>query len=246
VSTPAGHCPHTVRREVMHMWWDDLTFLHWPYPPEQIAALLPDGLEPHVIDGVTWVGLIPFDMTVGLPGGAVIPWQGRFAETNVRTYVIGPNGEPGVWFCSLEASKLIPTATARATYGLPYFWADMSIDRFTDADGTERRTYTARRRWPGPVGASTTISVTLGDDIPPSEVTELEHHLTARWRLFSVWRGRLVEARIEHPPWPLRRATLDHLDDELVAAAGLTPSDDAPLVHYTPGTSIRIGRPELL
>ncbi len=233
------------------MRWDDLTFLHWPHDPDEIARLLPDGLTPHTFDGACWVGLIPFDMTVALPGGIPIPWQGRFAETNVRTYVVGPNGEPGVWFCSLEASKLLPTATARATYGLPYFWADMSIARAGAAtpDGYEpgaRRTYTSRRRWPGPVGASTTISATIGDPIPPEEITPLEHHLTARWRLFSVWRGRLVEARIEHEPWPLHRATLDHLDDDLVAAAGIVPSSDAPLVHYTPGTSIRIGRPELL
>ena len=115
------------------MWWRDLLFIHYPYAPEVVQALLPDDLTIDTwpdADGIqrAWVALVPFEMVVGTPGGLRLPLIGTFPETNVRTYVRGPDGTPGVWFCSLEAGGLLASLTARAAYGLPYFWADMSID----------------------------------------------------------------------------------------------------------------------
>lgn len=223
----------------MHMWWEDLTFIHYPIATDRVQAVLPPGLTVDELNGQTWVGLIPFDMRVGLPGGWQIPWLGHFCETNVRVYVTGPDGTPGVWFGSLEASGLAATSTARLTYGLPYFWADMSIER----SGT-KITYTSKRRWPGPVGTQHRSVARAGAPIDPAEEQTVERFLTARWGLYSQWYGRLVYAPIEHDPWPLHRAVLLELDDELMAAANLSPEEDAiPLVHWTPGTSIRIGRP---
>lgn len=226
----------------MHMWWEDLTFIHYPIATERVQAVLPPGLTVDELDGQTWVGLIPFDMRVGLPGRWQIPWLGHFCETNVRVYVTGPDGTPGVWFASLEASGLPATTTARVTYGLPYFWADMSIER----SGT-KITYASRRRWPGPVGASHRSVIRAGEVIAAEDEHAVEHFLTARWGLYSQWYGRLVYAPIAHEPWPLHRAELLELDDELMAAADLSPDPGAtPLVHWTPGTSIRIGLPRLI
>ena len=132
------------------MWWRDLLFIHYPFAPEVVQALLPDDLTIDTwpdADGIqrAWVALVPFEMVVGTPGGLRLPFVGTFPETNVRTYVRGPDGTPGVWFCSLEAGGLLASLTARAAYGLPYFWADMSIDpgrRATDGvwryDSTRR------------------------------------------------------------------------------------------------------------
>ena len=51
-------------------------------------------------------------------------------------------------------------------------------------------------------------------------------------------------ARAFHEPWPLRRAVAHTCTDELLRAAGLPPSDESPLVHYSEGVDVRIGRPE--
>src|SRR6266542_3617808 len=57
-----------VRRPVMLQHWRRLTFLHWPYPPPAVQALLPPGLEVETFDGAAWVGLVPFLMDgVGRP-----------------------------------------------------------------------------------------------------------------------------------------------------------------------------------
>ncbi|MDQ3932324.1 MAG: DUF2071 domain-containing protein, partial [Actinomycetota bacterium] len=39
--------------------WDSLAFLHWPYDPDVVQSMLPDGLEVDVFDDKAWVGLTP-------------------------------------------------------------------------------------------------------------------------------------------------------------------------------------------
>lgn len=228
--------PHEIRFEVMHMRWLNLTFLHWRFDPEQVQATLPDDLTVDTFDGAAWVGLVPFQMEVQLPGGIPIPREGTFPETNVRTYVRGPDGTPGVWFSSLEAGRLSATTVARTTYGLPYFWAEMTA---ASADG--QWSYRSTRKWPGPKGARCNVDATAG--VPIEDHSPLERFLTGRWGLFSTFFGRTLYAPITHEPWPLHRAVVTHLDDELMAAAGFAIPDEEPLVHWTPGVSVRIGRP---
>lgn len=231
-----------VTRDVMRMWWEQLCFMHFPYEPAEVQSLLPEGLtaEPW-IDGKVYVGLIPFLMRVGFPGGRPMPkWAGVFCETNVRTYVTGPDGTPGVYFCSLEASRLPATATARLTYGLPYFWAEMSL-----ASSGSIWTYESSRKWPGPKGASHRSSARAGDAIALDDVSPFEHYLTSRWGLYSTWRNRLLYAPVDHGRWPLQRAEVLELDDELITAAGLSAPTSDPIVHWTTGTEVKIGLPRL-
>src|SRR2546423_2489451 len=96
----------TVRYPVMLQEWRHLTFLHWRYRPDVIQALLPAGLTVQTMDGSAWVGLIPFLMSgVRPPRVPALPWLSRFPETNVRTYVSGPDGGTGIWFLSLHAAR---------------------------------------------------------------------------------------------------------------------------------------------
>jgi hypothetical protein len=46
------------------------------------------------------------------------------------------------------------------------------------------------------------------------------------------------------PALALHRAQAGVVDDRLVAAAGLPQPQEPPLVHYSPGVDVRIGRPE--
>jgi uncharacterized protein YqjF (DUF2071 family) len=104
--------------------------------------------------------------------------------------------------------------------------------------------YLSRRRWPGPRPAISRLRIGIGAPIAPAEVTALEHFLTARWMLFSVTGSRLVSARACHQPWPLYRAQPQVLEDHLLTTAGLPAPQGEPLVHYSPGVDVAIGRPE--
>ena len=93
------------------------------------------------------------------------------------------------------------------------------------------------------------VRVAIGEAIPADQVSEFEHFLTARWLLFSVNgngipHGRRGVARACHQNWPLHRATARLVDDQLITAAGLPAPKGAPLVHYSPGVDVAIGRPE--
>ena len=230
-------CPVPVERALMIHRWEELTFLHWRYPAEAVQRLLPTGLEVDTRDGSAWVGLVPFHLRIGLPGLPSVRWLSRTVETNVRTYVRGPDGHQGIWFLSLDAARLSAVVVARATYRLPYFWSRMSLVR----DG-ETVTYRSSRRWPGPQGAGADLAIEVGDACSQGELDELDHFLTARWVLYSG-AGRRRRSLASHRRWPLHRARVARCRENLVAATGLPAPSGDPLVHFAPAVEVRVGWP---
>lgn len=213
----------------MSQTWRRLTFLHWRYEPALVQRLLPPGLALDTFDSAAWIGLVPFEIC-SLRGFFDFP------ETNVRTYVIGPDGSRAVWFFSLDARPLVAVVGARIAYRLPYFWARMRVA----AEGGRIR-YRSRRHWSH--SAQTDILVQPGERFAPEELSERDHFLTARFRLYSVFGGKLRYAQIEHRPWPLASATVVELSQNLIEAAGLPTPDGPPLVHYSAELNVKIGYP---
>jgi uncharacterized protein YqjF (DUF2071 family) len=213
--------------------WRRLTFLHWPYEPSEVRRLLPLGLELDIFDGAAWVGLIPFEIhdLRGIP---------HFPETNVRTYVIGPDGCRGVWFFSLDAARVAAVVAARLGYHLPYYWATM---RVSPEDGTIR--YRSRRIGPHASKAITDLVVQPGKIYETQELTARDYFLTARFRLYAVRRKGLGYAQIDHEPWPLAHATVLELNQTLIEASGLRPPKGPPLAHYSAELKVKIGYPRL-
>lgn len=230
-------CPTPVARAAMVHSWDELTFVHWRFDPAAVQRLLPAGLTVETFDGAAWVGLVPFFLRVGLPRVPPVPWLSRFPETNVRTYARSADGTSGVWFFSLDAARLGAVVVARTTYRLPYFWSKMSIER----SGSTIR-YRTARRLPRP-RARSAVAVEIGERYQSTELSELDHFLTARWALFSAPRSGLHHALASHDPWPLHRARIIALEDTLVTAAGLPAPSGDPVVHYAPTVKVRIGWP---
>lgn len=229
-------CPAPIRRAVMTQSWYDLAYIHFKYDADEVAKLLPAGLEVDLHDGAAWVGLIPFSMRgIGIPHTPAVPWLGSFPEVNVRTYVVH-NGVPGVWFLSLDVNRFLPALVARTTYRLPYCWGKASNELHGDVLTTR-----VHRRWPK-TGPSTSISVKVGDEIQTP--SSLEIFLSARWGLFSRGFGRSIRyAPVEHPVWPLRRGELLSLDDTLITAAGLNIPSGDPHVMFSSGVPVRVGLP---
>lgn len=216
-----------------------LSALHWRIETAAIQSKLPQGLTADEFDGSGWVGLIPFKMVdIAAGTGPAIPYLGTFPETNVRTYVSGPAG-PGVWFHSLDITRLIPVVTARVTYRLPYNWAKMSIEATGDSIA-----YRARRRWPGGRGETSSVHIEIGDRV--TDPTQLDHFLSARWGLYTSLGKRLAFAKVEHEPWPLHRASVAFIDDNLMGAAGYSGAGPPDHVAYSPGVSVRIERPRFV
>jgi uncharacterized protein YqjF (DUF2071 family) len=213
----------------MSQTWRRLTFLHWPYDPVLVRPLLPPTLVLDTFDGAAWIGLVPFEIhnLRGIP---------HFPETNVRTYVIGPDGSRAVWFLSLDAARLAAVLGARIAYRLPYYWAKMGV-----ASQEKTVHYWSRRRRPHSTSVVSDIVVKPGERFAAKELGDRDHFLTARYRLYTLLYGRLGWAQIEHEAWPLASATVVTLDQNLIEAAGLPTPEGQPLAHYAEEIDVTIG-----
>jgi uncharacterized protein len=232
--------------------WDALTFVHWRVAPERVQALLPSGLEVDVYDGSAWVGLTPFVMgnmrplgVPDLPGGLRVPGSRRLPrladvsstpETNLRTYVRGPDGRDGLWFLTIDTGSAALAAAIRAAVGAPYHRARMSVEpdeRTVRYAGSRRGSHEAYR-----------LEIEPGEPIVPSE---LDVWVSSRWRAYTRHVGRLLVTPVEHEPWPLRRATLRSLEQNLTDSVGLPGLGEPTLVHYSDGVrKVRLGRPAVV
>jgi uncharacterized protein YqjF (DUF2071 family) len=231
VATFTPESPEAVRHPVMLQSWCAISFVHWRYASDMLQAHLPSGLEIDTLDGSGWVGLTPFHLE-GLrpPFLPPLPWLSNFPEMNLRTYVKGPAGR-GIWFFSLDAARAAAVLGARAAYGLSYYWAEMRVREMG-----RHVEYESLRHG----GAKARISVEVGERL--GAPGSLALFLTERYRLYSLYAGKLAFANVEHEPWALHDARLLYAEESVREAAGLTTTEAPELVHYSPGVHVRVGR----
>lgn len=121
-------------RFMHHDSWENALFVHWPIEPEALATLLPRGLEPDILDGSAWVGLVLLTER-GVSAYAsvlrhIMSPIDHFGA-NVRTYV-KRRGVPGIYFFSLECTSVLASLGARLC-GIPYcparMWRRVDIEQ---------------------------------------------------------------------------------------------------------------------
>nr|WP_229925026.1 DUF2071 domain-containing protein [Streptomyces sulfonofaciens] len=229
-----GHrAEQRIRFPVCRVGWLTQTFVHWPFPPDLVQALLPEALAVDVYEGAAWVGFTPFLMADMRPAGtpAALPALPTFAETNLRTYVRHRNGQDGLWFLSIEVA--CPLLTAARVIGAPYSPGRLGVSAHGDTVS-----YAGARRGGTP---SYRLVVRPGEPMVP---TDRDVWLTSRWRAFTRSLGTLWKTPTEHEPWPLARAAVDVLEETLTTAAGLPRPVDEPVVHFSQGVRhVRLGTP---
>lgn len=231
-----GHRPYALpsRPWRMSQRWRDLLFAHWPIAAQQIAPLLPPGLEVDTFDQSAWVGVVPFWMDrVQLRGIPTIPGASRFPELNLRTYVREQNtSRAGVYFFCLEAANPLAVATARLFFRLPYHWARMSVR----TRGEREFTYESERLLSAQPVRFRAHYRGLGKMrmLEQSRPGTIEYFLTERYCLFtSDRRGQLLRGDIHHEPWPLEAAEAEIELNDLPGAYGIQLPDTPPLLHYS-------------
>jgi uncharacterized protein YqjF (DUF2071 family) len=207
----------------MAQTWDDLLFAHWRVPAEDVARLVPQGLEVDQFDGSAWIGVTPFVISgFRLRGMLPLPRFSTFPELNVRTYVTAEE-KPGIWFFSLDAASRLAVEGARRAYKLPYFHARMSarrgggeIEYSSDRVEGETKSFLASYRATG--------------EVFNAQPGSLEWFLTERYCLYAVDEGELRRADIQHPAWPLQDARIELVHNSM-APTGID-LDGPPLCHF--------------
>jgi len=185
-------------RVVMTQRWEELLFLHWEWPVDDLQSRLPAGLRVDLFHGKAYLGIIPFFMRAVRPGwGVEVPWLSDFCELNVRTYVYDARGTPGVWFFSLDCNQPVAVEIARRGFHLPYYHAKMSgeacLHGLVD--------YRCRRRGSSDL-ALYESRVPAGSEPLEALPESLEFFLLERYALFSTDRfGHLWQGRVHHAPY---------------------------------------------
>lgn len=214
--------------------WRDLLFIHWPVPVEAVRPLIPERLSLDLWEDTLYVGIVPFAMFDVAPTWLPGFMDFDFLETNLRTYVHLDGDAPGVWFFSLEAASWLAVQAARTGWSLPYHHASMTMRK----EGQEIIYETIRREEPHPRFFT---RYTVGDYLGPSRPGTLEHFLLERYYLYSEHKGQLQRGQVHHQPYPVHRATVLEVHDELCAAAGLPePQGLPPLQHFAPGVDVEV------
>jgi uncharacterized protein len=163
-----------------------------------------------------------------------MPYLSRFPETNVRTYVRCGDNEPGIWFFSLDAARLPAVLIARCGWQLNYQWSRMRVDRQAD-----RVSFTARR-WLDP-STRANLTAEIDGEIHHASPATLEEFLVERYVFYNVGRrGRLLQGRVSHVPYPLADARLVTIDESLLAANRLAVSGVPEHVVFSPGVDVEI------
>ena len=207
----------------MRQRWAGLLFLHWAVDPALIAGRLPLGLSVDTFDGMAWLGVVPFYMKrvrpVGLPP---VPWLSWFHELNVRTYVHDSEGNPGVWFFSLDCNQPIAVEIARRGFHLPYEHAAMS-----SVKSGVRIQYQSRRK------CSDAKEVAFEYETPsatrPAEPGTLEWFLVERYLLFSSNPASdLFCGRVHHTPYQIAPAVCTRWSTEPLRLNGFPEPAEAP------------------
>ena len=206
--------------------WHDLLFAHWRVDVSEVRRAVPAAFDLDLFDGAAWLGIVPFHMTnVGLRATPVVPWISTFPELNVRTYVrVGDR--PGVYFFSLDAARWLAVAAARTLLNLPYYAADMTLERHRDG----LRYESTRWRRPRPQFKATYAPVGALF-VPP--VGSIEHFLTERYCLYHHnRRGHPYRLDIHHRPWSLQSARATITTNTMAAASHLTLNGAPALLHF--------------
>ena len=193
-----GHRPFPPpeSRWTLGQTWEHTFWAHWPLSADEIRPRIPEELELEEQDGSAWLGIMFFRVrSLRARGALPLPGISSFLQLNVRTYVRGPDGLPGVWFFSIDASSRLASLGLRRVYRVPAFNARMTLEQvgdWQDAEcvrlGEPGRVFSARYRASGE-----SFHAKLGS---------LESFLTERYRLFTV-DGR---AEMHHDRWRLSPA----------------------------------------
>jgi uncharacterized protein YqjF (DUF2071 family) len=234
--TGAGRAPQRhVRLPVLRQTWSAVAFLHWRFDRTALLPLVPDAVDVAEADGSAWVSMVLF-LTTGsrppIPGAPPLP---PFAETNLRTYLRTPDGREAIWFLSVEAASTLTSAGGNLVYGVPYHRADASVE-VAPSSVRYRSTRVAE-----PVGHD--IEVATRAHFTSDERTELDDWLTGRWRALSTNGGVPLETMVEHEPWTLRHASVERLEENVLASVGLTRPEAPDVVHTADDVEVRLGPP---
>ena len=204
---------------LLHASWEDVVFLHFIVAPQLLRRRLPDSLRLDRPLGEAWITLtamrsrgpapLPPRLLRGVPS---------FAQVNLRTYVVGEDGEPGLFFLDQAVSSGTMAAASRL-FGLHQHGADVSVKRDGDAISVSlEQDCEGDEHEPAPFGEHAHLSLRVRVAGPTLRATHdpIGRALLERYVGYDGLPPR--KTRVEHAPW-----VVQSLDIEEFESSGLLP-----------------------
>lgn len=228
----------------------DVLFVHWPVPTDAVREVVPEPLTVDTVDGSAWLSVLAHEVSETTL--ASLPVSRPFVQVNLRTYVRF-DGDPGVYFLSLDAGNRAAALAGRRLFGLPFLPARGSVRRrdgtlvvrcARTARGEPDARFDARYR---PTGEPTEVDTdsTTGRlverhryFVPGGDAPGLSRAMAGAGRA-SVEPGVLV-GEVTRDPWRLAPVDATVRTNTLFAAAGVDPPETATTVEYSPRYESRV------
>ncbi|WP_135853006.1 YqjF family protein [Halorussus salinus] len=237
----------------LSLTWREGLFAHWPVDSSRVRPLVPDALEIDTRDETAWVSALPSLVEAARP--RFLPERAglTFPQVNLRTYV-RYEGEPGVYFLSLDATTELGVRLARAVWDLPYHRAEIDFQRAGD-----RRRFDSQRLHTDESPARFAAEYRSTGKPTHADPDSLSSFLAERYRLYLVRNGSIGAesadsadgddeaeradaeeshagsvwcARVEHDPWRLAPAEASVHADSLLESVGLPAPAEDPVVWH--------------
>jgi uncharacterized protein YqjF (DUF2071 family) len=224
--TQAGHRPVPLPRApwIMQQGWYNLLFAHWEISISSVRDLVPSGLEIDTFEGRAWISVTPFEVRMRPRGASFLGHLWTFPELNLRTYV-RYRGVPGIFFFSLDADSSLAVTGARFLYRLPYVKARMRLQ------GSAQEFHFESRRPDG--DAALEVTYLPKAQCYTAQPGTAEFWLAERYRLYTVVKGTVFAADIDHRPWLLQPVDVTFATNKLAESAGLLINASPNLTGYS-------------
>ena len=198
--------------------WRDLAMLNYEIDPAVLKPLVPRGTELDAWDSRTLVSVVGFRFLDTRVRGVAIPGHRNFEEVNLRFYVRRPSDagwRRGVVFVKEVVPRRAIAWVARQIYNENYFAVPMRHRVAASAPaGSAAYEWLHAGRWQG-------LRLDFaGSPYLPHEDSEEAFVTEHYWGYARQRDGGTVEYQVEHPRWPVLRATGATLDCDVASFYG--------------------------
>lgn len=184
---------------LMYQEWFKVIFLHIPVNTDVLLPLIPKGTVPDLHNGQAWMSILAFTIRNAHPRFFTpLPYLSNFHEINLRTYVRSErNGQPGITFLDINASKRLPSFLGRA-YGLPYRHANIHrYERSTHHHITSRKV------------DGCNMDLDFKALAPLKDKDSLDIWLTERYIAYQQLTRDIYTYPIQHREWQLKKVKIN-------------------------------------
>jgi uncharacterized protein YqjF (DUF2071 family) len=198
--------------------WRDLAMLNYDIDPTVLTSRVPYRTELDSWNGRTFISIVGFRFLDTRVRGLAIPRHRNFEELNLRFYVRRKTADGwrrGVVFLKEIVPRRTIARLARAVYNENYFALPMRHE-ISPASSSRRAVYEwfHAKRWNG------LMLDFAGTPYVPAEDSEEAFITEHYWGYARQRDGGTVEYQVEHPRWPVLRATRATLDCDVASFYG--------------------------